>query len=373
MNIGVDVREIQKGVTTGIGRSLLNFINFFEKNDQKNKLVLFSEDILPFNFNKNIEEVVIRKSLKPFWDQWKIVLALKNFKINLFYSPYYKIPLMTKTAVVSQILDLMFLSFPPYRKNLRIHRKLYYAFLGRYFAYRAINIITDSWHARSDIIKIWKINPKKIAVIPLGLASRYKPVKDLRLLKRVKNALKLPEKYILYLGNFKPHKNVSSLIKAFREIEKIFSEHKLVLAGPLDNDGKKIKNFVFMEGLENKVVFTDTIKETDCPEALFSLADVFVFPSLYEGFGLPPLEAMACGTPVVASNLTSVPEVVGEAGLLVNPLDIEEMSKKISELLQNCEKRLFYSKQGLKRAEIFREKDTAGRLYQHIISLLEEI
>ena len=373
MNIGVDAREIQKGATTGIGRSLLNFINFFEKNDQKHKLVLFSEDEIPFDFNKNIQEVVIKKSHKPFWDQWKIVLALKHFKISLFYSPYYKIPLMTKTAVVNQILDLMFLSFPPYRKNLGIQRKLYYAFLGRYFAYRAINIITDSMHARSDIIRIWKINPRKITVIPLSLASRYKPVNDLKLLKRVKNTLRLPEKYILYLGNFKPHKNVASLIKAFKEIGNFFREHKLVLAGPLDSDGKKIKNFVFAEGLENKVVFTGTIKETDYPEALFSLADVFVFPSLYEGFGLPPLEAMACGTPVVASNLTSVPEVVGEAGMLINPLNIEEMSEKISELLNNCEKRLFYSKQGLKRAEAFREKDTAGRLYQHIISLLEEI
>jgi len=126
-------------------------------------------------------------------------------------------------------------------------------------------------------------------------------------------------------------------------------------------------------GLKDKVKFTDTIREQDFPEALLSLADLFVFPTLYEGFGLPPLEAMACGTPVVASNLTSVPEVIGDAGILVNPLDIGELSSAISYLIENTEKRDLYSKKGLKRARRFREKDTAGKLYEHLISLLEAI
>ena len=106
--------------------------------------------------------------------------------------------------------------------------------------------------------------------------------------------------------------------------------------------------------------------------SLYNGAKLFIFPSIAEGFGLPPLEAMACGTPVVASNLTSIPEVIGDAGLLVNPMDIGDMSKTISDLLENHEKRMFYSMKGLKRAERFREKDTTGKLYEHIISLLEE-
>jgi glycosyltransferase involved in cell wall biosynthesis len=373
MKIGVDAREIQDGVITGIGRSLANFINCFEKREKKHILVLFSEKIIPLNFSSNVHQVVIKKTFPSFWDQWKLPKAISKNKINLFYSPYYKIPLFTRTPVVNQILDLMFLVFQPYVKNLKFHRKLYYAFLGKIFAKKSINIITDSEHAKKDIIQIWKVNPEKIIVIPLGLSSRYKPIADSRLLNDVKINLGLPDKFVLYLGNFLPHKNVVSLVKAFKKVKSRFPDHKLVLSGPFDNNGNKIKNFVLLEGLEDRVIFTNTIKEEDHPEALLSLADVFVFPTLYEGFGLPPLEAMACGTPVVASNLTSVPEVVGDAGILVNPKDIGEISGAITDLLDNPEKRTLYSIKGLKRAECFRENDTAGKLYEHIISLLEEI
>jgi glycosyltransferase involved in cell wall biosynthesis len=220
---------------------------------------------------------------------------------------------------------------------------------------------------------MWRINHNKIKVIPLGLAGRYKQISDLNLINRVRINLKLPDKFILYLGNFKPHKNVALLIKAFKGIENKYSDYKLVLAGPLDDHGLKIRDLVSKEGLDDRIHFTDTIREEDHPEALLSLADIFVFPSLYEGFGLPPLEAMACGTPVVASNRTSVPEVIGDAGILVNPINVKELSGAISNLLENPEKRDLYSKKGLQRAQRFKEKDTAGKLYEHIISLLEEI
>jgi glycosyltransferase involved in cell wall biosynthesis len=267
----------------------------------------------------------------------------------------------------------MFLIHPDYKNNLTFNHKLYYAFFGKAFARKSLSIITDSEHAKNDIIKLWKVNPRKIFVIPLGLAKRYRPIENEKLLNQVKKRLKLPGKYILYLGNFKPHKNVPALIQAYKHIEKKFPDYKLVLAGTLDEHGIKTKDYVTSQGLKNKVLFTDTVREKDCPEAIYSMADLFVFPTLYEGFGLPPLEAMACGTPVVASNLTSVPEVIGDAGILVNPMAIEELSDAISGLLKSPEKQALYSEKGLKRAKRFREKDTAGKLYEHIISLLEEI
>ena len=373
MLIGVDAREIQNGVITGIGRSLANFVNWFEKNEKNHKLMLFSERKIPLCFDANVNGVVINKTLTFFWDQWKLLQALVTHKIDLFYSPYYKFPLLTGCPVVNQILDLMFLVFPPYRKDLGYYRKIYYAILGKTFAKKSTSIITDSEHAKKDIIKLWKINPQKIIVIPLGLADRYKPVNDKNLLNQVKSSMNLPEKFILYLGNFKPHKNVTALINAYQIIEKKFTDYKLVLSGPLDEHGIKTKEYVTRQGLQNKVLFTDTVKEKDYPEAILSMADLFIFPSLYEGFGLPPLEAIACGTPVVASNHTSIPEVIGDAGILVNPINIGELSSAISSLLENPEKRALYSKKGLKRAERFREKNTAGKLYEHLISILEEI
>jgi glycosyltransferase involved in cell wall biosynthesis len=372
MRIAVDAREIQDGVITGIGRSLCNFIEYFSKNEKKHKLILFSEKKLPSTLNGNVEQTSIEHSPTFIWDQVRLPKALKAAKIDLFYSPYYKVPLLTDIPVVNQILDLMFIEFQPYRKANGLSKRIYYRILGRAFAKKSISIITDSKHAKQDIIRIWNIDYKKIKVIPLGLGNRYKPVDNFDILNAVKINFNLPDKFILYLGNFKPHKNVSSLVSAFKNIENKFLEYKLVLAGPLDKHGEKIKHLVSEMELAERVLFTNTIEENDFPEALISLADIFVFPSLYEGFGLPPLEAMGCGTPVIASNLTSIPEVVGDSGILINPLDIESMSETIGELIKDSGKREHFAKKGLERAKRFREKDTAGRLFDHIISLLEK-
>lgn len=373
MIIGVDAREIQDGVVTGIGRSLVNFIKYFGKHDNENQLFLFSEQNIPYDLSANTRQINFKAVTTFIWDQIKLPKFLKANKVDLFYSPYYKIPLLSAIPAVNQVLDLMYLVFPAYRKQLGIWKRLYYAYLGRAYSRKSISIISDSRHAKQDIIRIWQVDPAKIQVIPLGLADRYMPVTDVDVLNSVKAKFSLPDKFILYLGNFKPHKNVISLVRAFKLVEKKFPDQKLVLAGPLDEHGMRIQRIVAEEGLLEKTIFTDTIQEEDHPEALLSLAEVFVFPTLFEGFGLPPLEAMACGTAVVASNLTSVPEVVGEAAALVNPLDINEISHAISDLIENPVKREEYSKCGIERSAQFRDKETAGKLYNHIIGILEQI
>lgn len=373
MLVGVDAREIQDGVVTGIGRSLANFIRYFEKNEKRHRLILFSEKIIPIDFGGNTRRQIIKSCPTFLWDQWKLPRALKTNAIDLFYSPYYKAPLLTMIPVVNQILDLMFLVFPPYREALGVLGRLYYAIFGKLFAWKSVSIITDSEHAKQDIVRLWHIPPGKIKVIPLGVANHYVPDCDRALLESVKKKLCLPEKYVLYLGNFKPHKNVESLVEAYKEIAGSFSKYKLVLAGPLDRHGLRIKALVLEEGLKDRVLFTDTIREQDHPEALLSMADLFVFPTLYEGFGLPPLEAMACGTPVITSNLAAVPEVIGDAGVMVNPLNVSELNRAITDLLVDTEKREAYSLRGLERSRVFSEERTAGKIYRHIISLLGDL
>ena len=371
MRLGVDAREIQDGVVTGIGRSLANFISYFTGHDSPHELVLFAEKRLPIPLSSRCREVTIPPGPTFLWDQCKLPLHLKRERIDLFYSPYYKLPLLSSIPSVNQVLDLMYLVFPPYIQDLGIFKRLYYATFGRAFSNKAINIITDSEHARDDIIRLWKIRPEKITVIPLGAADRYVPVTDKETCARVRLKFNLPERYILYLGNFKPHKNVVSLVQAFARIREEGKDCKLVLAGPLDAHGLAIKSQVTAAGLEEDVVFTGAIREEDLPEVILSLADLFVFPSLYEGFGIPPLEAMACGTPVIASQRTAIPEVVGNAGLLVDPLNIDELAQAILSLLQNRDLRRTYAKKGLKRVEQFRNEQTAGSLYRHITKILE--
>jgi glycosyltransferase involved in cell wall biosynthesis len=206
----------------------------------------------------------------------------------------------------------------------------------------------------------------------LGVGTRYRPIAEKKVLDSTRKKFQLPDRFILYLGNFKPHKNVAALVRAFGTIEQKFPAYKLVLAGPLDGSGQKLRETIESDGLAHRILFTDTVREEDCPEALLSLSDLFVFPTLYEGFGLPPLEAMACGTPVIAGNGTAVPEVVGDAGILVNPLDINEIAEAVAELLNSPEKRLLYVQKGLQRAKLFDEEKTAGGIYRHLINLLED-
>jgi len=371
MRLGVDAREIQDGVVTGIGRSLANFISYFSVQDSNHELVLFAEKKLPILLLARCREVTIPTGPTFLWDQWKLPRQLKKERIDLFYSPYYKLPLLSSVPAVNQVLDLMYLVFPPYLQDLGVFRRLYYSSFGRSFAHKAINVITDSEHAKSDIIRLWEIKPEKITVIPLGAADRYIPVGDEEICTRVRGENGLPERYILYLGNFKPHKNVASLIQAYARIRNECKGYKLVLAGPLDTHGQALKSQVATAGLTENVIFTGIIREEDLPEVILSMADLFVFPSLYEGFGIPPLEAMACGTPVIASNRTAIPEAVGNAGLLVDPLNIDALGQAMLTLLQNPDLRRTYAEKGLKRAAQFRNEQTAGMLYKHIIHILE--
>jgi glycosyltransferase involved in cell wall biosynthesis len=371
MKIGIDAREIQDGVVTGIGRSLANFIRYFARSDTGHELVLFSERGFQCDVPETVTRVIIPLCPTIIWDQWKLPHALHAERIDLFYSPYYKVPLNTHVPVVSQVLDLMFLVFPPYRKALGLFGRSYYAFFGKAYARKPISIITDSQHAKHDIVRLWNVEARKITVIPLGVAGRYVPVKDEMLLSETRNNLRLPDKFILYLGNFKPHKNVETLVKAFKKISLQFPGHMLVLAGPMDAHGKKVREFAVKENLADRVVFTGTIHENDRPESLLSMADIFIFPSFYEGFGLPPLEAMACGVPVVASNATSIPEVVGDAGILFNPNDVDELTNSMVRLLTDTHLKSHLIARGLERARCFGEEQTAGALCNHLVHLLE--
>lgn len=371
MRLGIDAREIQNGVITGIGRSLANFISYFASQHSIHEMVLFSEKKLPIPPSPRCREVIIPPRPTILWDQWKLPRHLIKERIDLFYSPYYKLPLLSSIPALNQVLDLMYLVFPDYVRDLGIFGRLYYATIGRAYSHKALAIITDSEHAKADICRLWRIRPEKIAVIPLGVADRYTRVTDRDICARVRKKFCLPERYILYLGNFKPHKNVLSLIQAYAGMKEDYKDCKLVLAGPLDVHGQAVKSHVVEAGLENDVIFTGAIHEEDQPEVILSMAELFVFPSLYEGFGIPPLEAMACGTPVIASNRTAVPEVVGDAGLLVNPEDVGTLREAIVSLIGDAGRRKIYAERGLKRAESFRNEHTAGRLYRHIIEILE--
>lgn len=366
MKLGIDAREIQNGVYTGIGRPLYNFIKYFSKQNNDDTCVLFSERELPFNFGAKVKNIVIKKCPVFFWDQYKLPQAIKKEEIDLFYSPYYKIPLAAPCKVISAILDLMYIFFKEYRKKLGTLGILYYKTFGKKFAESSYKILTCSEHSKKDIIKFYGIEAEKIKVIPLSLSDIYKPEDDAEKIKAVKEKFNIKSRYLLYMGNFKPHKNVKNIILAFNKISERFNDLNLVLAGPKNNEFSQLKNLVEGLRLTDKVIFTGKVTEEDCPNVLYSQAEAFIFPSFYEGFGLPPLEAMACKTAVIASKTTSIPEVVKDAGILVDPIKVEKIAEAITEILTNTAIKNSLIEKGMKYAQEYKDAEISKQLYEFL-------
>lgn len=208
-----------------------------------------------------------------------------------------------------------------------------------------------------DIIRYFKIPENKIKVIYLGVDEDYKPLSETEI-RKVRQKYHLNYPFILYVGSLISHKNIPTLIKAFYKLKKYGLPHKLVITGKRGWKYKNIFEIISKLNLQKDVVFTGYVQREDLP-ALYNAADLFVYPSLYEGFGLPPLEAMACGTPVITSNTSSLPEVVGNAGIMVDPYDIDGLAKAMYEVLTNEGLRAELRKRGLERAKMFSWKKTA--------------
>jgi len=174
MRLGIDAREIEDGVYTGIGTPLASFLRYFAKNADHDECILFSTKPIPINFGKNVKNIVIKEKIRFYWDQIQLSMAVNSNNIDIFYSPYYKIPLFANCTIVSAVLDLMYLMFPPYRKRLGVFGVLYYKIFGKLFSERANRILTCSEYSKEDIIKFYNTRATKIDVIPLSIDDRYR-------------------------------------------------------------------------------------------------------------------------------------------------------------------------------------------------------
>ena len=224
----------------------------------------------------------------------------------------------------------------------------------------AKGIITVSEYSKKDILKFFNhISEDKIFVTPLAANSNFKPLDKEACRKLVNSKFNFNNPYILYIGGFSSRKNARDLILAFDKIYKdLNSEHTLLLAGSLKDEGKKLYELSKTLSSKDNIIFTDFISEDLLP-TLYNGAEAFVYPSLYEGFGLPPLEAMSCKTAVITSNITSIPEVTGDSALLINPFDRNELEKTIVSLLNDENLKHQLAEKGYKRSLQFSWKNTA--------------
>ena len=273
---------------------------------------------------------------KVWFEQVSVPLACRRWQADLLHVPYWASPLFSPVPIVVTVHDLIPMLLPPYRGGWV---GAWYARLVRASARRATRVITDSEASRRDILQHLRIAPERVGSIYLAAHPRFRPVQEKESLAHVRHKYALPDRYLLYLGGFDVRKNVTGILRAYAQLEAgVAADTHLVIAGSLpaeDSDFFPDPRRVARElGIVERVRFTGWVDEKDKP-GLYSAAEAFLFPSHYEGFGLPPLEAMSCGTPVIASDRGSLPEVVGQGGLSVDPEDTGALAQAMAQVLSN--------------------------------------
>lgn len=284
--------------------------------------------------------------------------------VDLFHSPDHVFPALAKLKTVVTIHDLAFLLFP---ENYTWINGTYLKSMVPASLKRAARIIVDSENTKKDLISLLSVSEEKIRVIPAGVDESFSPTIEPDKVAKAKHKYGITGDYILYVGTLEPRKNIGRLVEAYSRLESR-RDLRLVIAGGkgwlYDELFKKVEELK----IDESVSFLGYIPRKDLP-ALYSGAELFVYPSIYEGFGLPVLEAMACGTPVITSNVSSLPEVAGDAALLIDPNNVEELASAIEKLLSDSELRSELMNKGLERAKLFSWERTAREtlaVYQEV-------
>lgn len=361
MRIVIDV-QTTAGQKSGFGFYVSNLVENLKKIDQNNQYFLAE----PY------KDRDLSTPQRIIWDQIRFPIeALKN-KADIIHQPCFSAPILTRAKTVVTIHDLISVNFP---QNLPFFSRLFYSKLMPYTYKFADSFIAISEHTKKDILKLLNIDPKKITVIYEAASEEYVPLnslEDKEKIKNVKNKYKINQDYILHIGTLEPRKNLNFLVKAFAEVIKDNTiKHNLVIAGKKGWYYEDLFKLVKDLELEGRVIFTGYIEDED-KKYLYNGATAFVFPSLYEGFGLPPLEAMSCGIPVISSNTSSMPEVIGNAGILLSPEERDKWSESIKTLLKDQKLQKDLSEKSLQQAKKFSWEKTARETLEVYEKVLNE-
>lgn len=349
MRIAIDARKFHD---FGIGTYVRNLLRHLARIDQTTEYVVLcrgTDAQLVTELGENFRAVPEASPGYSVREQITIPLALRRERADLFHAPHYVLPPLTRCKSVVTIHDCIHLRFPQYLPN-----RLGYVY-ARSFLWTATHqsnrILTVSEASKRDILDYFSVPPEKINVIYNGIDERFStpPAEDD--VARVRERYQLEHPFILYAGNIKPHKNIERTIEAFHLLRRggQFDHVKLVIIGDEIAKYAALRHAVHRHKLHKHVRFFGFVPDRTLA-ILYRLAGVFVFPSLYEGFGLPPLEAMASGLPVITSNVSSLPEVVGDAALLVDPLQPEAIADAMRRVLTDATLRDDLRIRGLARA-----------------------
>ena len=298
-------------------------------------------------------------------EQWALRPVLKSVAPDLFHAPSFALPRFCPVPIVASVHDMIHVQFAD---DYTTKHQLYYDWILGPALRLMPRVLTDSAYSAKSIVEYFRVLPEKVIVTPLGIEPRWRPVEDAARIAEVRERFGLPEEYILFMGNPKPHKNAHGAIEAFAK-----SGLACTLAlriGVVD----ELETLAEKLGVADRVMFIDRADDQDLM-ALYSGARLMVFPSFCEGFGLPVLEAMACGCPVVTSNVSSLPEVAGDACEMVDPADTDALAAALKRVATDDALRADRARRGIAHAATFRWEDTARRtreVYGEVVALSQQ-
>lgn len=370
MRIGIEAQRIYRDHKHGMDFVALEMIKNLQIIDQENEYIIYINEGPDTECLKETSNFKIKVfgGAYPIWEQVKLPKMAREDKLDILHCTSNTAPINCPVPLVVTIHDIIYFETHPLAaKGYSSYQKfgnLYRRYVVKRLLYSAKLIITVSEYEKKRFNSFLKLKEGRVEVVYNGVGTHFKPIKDEAILKSIRTKYKLPMNFFLFLGNTDPKKNTRNTVVSFAKYkEKYKTDHKLVIG---DLDPEIIMGFLKEEKLEayfGEIFFTGYIHNSDLP-AVINLADVFLYPSKRESFGIPVLEGMASGTPVITSNTSSMPEVGGDAAVFVDPENTDQIMEAIHQLLSDEDLRELNIEKGLKRAEMFSWKNTAKEVLE---------
>lgn len=374
MRIGIDYTSaVRQGA--GIGRYTRELVRALMRQDVQNQYTFLAacggvpdpgaalQDISPHTNARTLRLPLSDRALNVLWHRLRVPMAVEwlTGALDIYHSPDFSLPPVRRAHTILTVHDLSFMRVPECSDP---HLRAYLLQVVPASVRRADVVLADSESTRRDVMELLQVPAARVQVVYAGVEERFQRIRDARALEMVRQRYQLPPRFVLAVGTLQPRKNYERLIEAYARLERaIRSQVKLVIVGGEGWMYEGIYHRVHELKLQDTVLFPGFVADEHLP-ALYSLAELLAFPSLYEGFGLPPLEAMACGTPVVCSNASSLPEVVGSAALAFNPLDVNALTEALARGLGDPSLRAVLAQRGLIQARYFTWSQAAARLLE---------
>jgi glycosyltransferase involved in cell wall biosynthesis len=369
VRIAIDARKLRD---YGVGTYVRNLLRHLSRIDPTTEYVVLCRGAdcgVTQELGENFRAVAEPARPYSVREQLSVPLDLRRERIDLFHAPHYVLPPLVPCKSVVTIHDCIHLRFPQYLPNRFAYA---YARASMWIAaHRASRVLTVSAASKRDILRYFHVPDAKIDVIYNAIDERFGETPAPEEVERVRERYQLGGPFVLYAGNIKPHKNLERLIEAFHMFRRGEFEHvKLLIIGDEISKYATLRRAVHRYKLHKHVRFFGFVPDRTLA-ILYRLAGVFVFPSLYEGFGLPPLEAMASGTPVITSNVSSLPEVVGDAALLIDPYEPDAIADAMRRVLGTPSLRDDLRARGFARAREFSWERSIRRvraIYEEVLA-----